>query len=502
MTASTLTYGHWRKPKTKGMFGLGSAGTLILFVGLILTILVLATSGWRNALILAALVLIFMGGVVIRDRHHQTIGSRVLRRVGWARRRAEGSTTYISGPLGKTVGGTFQPPGLLASFELTEHLDGYNRRFGLLKSPSTDTYAVVIDCSPPGDAGVDAEQVDDWVAEWGGWLLGLGEEVDVVAGSVTIETAPATGHQLERQVRARLAEATNPPEFAVNVMEQRVRDLPAAASSINAYVTVVVGQQSNKGRDRGDLAREVAGRLPMWTEHLQQTGAGAAFPVTGERLCEIVKIAYDPAAETLIEEAHAEGQPTGLTWTDCGPSVAKTGWTGYRHDSGYSRTWTMSSAPRGQVRSHILRRVLMPHRAVHRKRVTTLYLPIDPAKAAELVQDDVQATEWAITTSKRPSAAAIMDHRAARATEDEEASGAGLVEFGMVITGTVLAPGADADLREAAFDAEQAISNVAARARLVLHPAYAGEDAAFAAALPIGLIPRDHVDVPKWTRNL
>ena len=48
------TYGNWRRPTSAGLLGLGSMGTNMLLVGLVLVVLVVMTAGLKEALILAA----------------------------------------------------------------------------------------------------------------------------------------------------------------------------------------------------------------------------------------------------------------------------------------------------------------------------------------------------------------------------------------------------------------------------------------------------------------
>ena len=210
--------------------------------------------------------------------------------------------------------------------------------------------------------------------------------------------------------------------------------------------------------------------------------------------CEAIRIAYDPAAAVLIEEAHAAGEVPELTWPDVGPSAAEAGWAGYRHDSAYSCTWAMTQAPRGNVQSGVLRRLLAPHREIARKRVTMLFRPIDAARAAAMVEADLRAAEFRATSSDKPAARDSLAVRAAAATASEEASGAGLVQFGMLVTATVT----DLDKRP---DARAAIDNLAATARLRLRPVYGSQDSAFAAALPLGLVLSKHIKVPAELRD-
>ena len=86
--------------------------------------------------------------------------------------------------------------------------------------------------------------------------------------------------------------------------------------------------------------------------------------------------------------------------------------------------------------------------------------------------------------------------RAAAATASEEASGAGLVNFGMLVTATILD-------RADAPDARAAIDNLASASRLRLRPVYGSQDSAFAAALPLGLVLTKHVKIPaEWREKL
>lgn len=89
---------------------------------------------------------------------------------------------------------------------------------------------------------------------------------------------------------------------------------------------------------------------------------------------------------------------------------------------------------------------------------------------------------------------ATLAVRAAAATASEEASGAGLINFGALVTATVL----DA---EHELDARAAVDNLAATARLRLRPVYGSQDSAFAAALPLGLVLSKHLRVPSELRE-
>lgn len=488
------TYGNWRRPTSPGLLGLGTAGTGALVLGLLFTVVLIMTVGiWQAAifaLVLAGLVLV----LTVRDVHSRNLLQRLGARLGWWSTRSAGAHLYRSGPLGSTPWGTYQLPGIIAATRLTEHRDSYDRLFALLYTPKTVSYSIVIGAEPDGAALVDEHQIDTWVADWGHWLRNLGDEPGLEAASVTIETAPDTGLRLQREVALNLDPDAN--DFSKALLWEVVDRYPVGSSVVKAYVALTFTGRASGGkrRDPDEVARELGARLPALTADLQATGAGAASVLHAEELCEAVRVAYDPASAVLIDEAHAAGEPLELSWADIGPSAAETTWGGYRHDSGWSRTWAMTSAPRGLVQAGVLARLLAPHRDIARKRITLLYQPIDPGRAAALVEADQRAAEFQATNRRRTAARDSLAVRAANATAQEEASGAGLVNFGILVTATVLDPAK-------AKDAAAAIDNLAATARIRLRPVYGSQDSAFAAALPLGLNLAKHVTVPDLLRE-
>ncbi|WP_199182340.1 SCO6880 family protein [Cryobacterium sp. Y11] len=489
------SYGNWTKPKTAGLLGLGSIGTAILFVGAGFSVIVTMASNILNGVVTALVFGMFLLTVAVKDKHGQSLLMRATTRVGWMVTKSTGTHIYRSGPLGRAEWGTAQLPGLAAGSRLTEWRDSYNRPFALLQVPTTADYTVVIATEPDGAALVDREQVDVWVAEWGMWLASLGDEPGIEAVSVTIETAPDTGTRLRREVNSRID--PDAPEFATSILHDLVRQYPAGSATIKAYVAITFNAAARVGgkkRTPDDMGRELASRLPGLTQSLSSTGAGATRPLNAQELCEVIRVAYDPAAARLIDDANAAGEPPELYWPEVGPTAHQANWDTYRHDSALSVTWMMSGAPRGNVPSSILARLLAPHRDVARKRVTLLYRPIDAAKAAAIVEADVRASTFNVQSSNKPTARSMTATRAALATAQEEASGAGLVNFGMLVTATVTGAAHEAD-------AKAAIDNLSATARLRLRIVHGSQDSAFAAALPLGLVLPKHLRIPSEVRE-
>ncbi len=489
------TYGNWRRPTSPGLMGLGSVGTSLMLGSLVLVVLIVMLVGVLEAAITFGVLSILMLAVVTKNSHGQSVVSRISTRIGFAAARSRGANVYRSGPIGRTDWGTFQLPGLAAPTRLSEHRDSYGRPFALIYTPATLSYSIVLGTEPDGAALVDPEQVDSWVADWGHWLSNIGDEPGLEAAAVTIETAPDSGTRLRREVSTNIDASA--PGFARGMLTDIVDSYPSGSSTVKAYVALTFSatmRSGGKKRSADDMARELAARIPGLTAGLEATGAGAAHPVAAQELCETVRIAYDPAAAALIDEAHANGETPELTWPDVGPTAAQADWGGYRHDSAYSVTWSMTSAPRGSVQSGVLAKLLAPHRDIARKRITLLYRPIDSARAAAIVEADLSAAQFRATSTAKPSARDSLGIRAAEATAREEASGAGLVEFGVLVTATV-------DDLDMAADARAAIDNLAATARLRVRPVFGSQDSAFAAALPLGLVLQKHVKVPAELRD-
>jgi hypothetical protein len=154
----------------------------------------------------------------------------------------------------------------------------------------------------------------------------------------------------------------------------------------------------------------------------------------------------------------------------------------------------MSQAPRGEVRENVLARLVAPHGEIARKRVTLLYRVIDPGEAARIVERDLHNADFRVNSSARPTARSVVEQQAARATAQEEARGAALVNFGMLLSATVF--------EESQLPAARAaVENLAPTARVSLRPVWGSQDSAFAAALPVGLFLPAHLKVPEAIRQ-
>jgi hypothetical protein len=489
------SYGNWRVPRSAGLGNLGAIGTGIVMAGLLLGIISFAIWGLFPGLAVLAVAGASALLLTVKDKHGQSVVDCFGTRMSFRLSTASGTNLYRSGPLGVTQWGMYQLPGLAAKSTLYEFTDSYKRPFALLHVPATSHFTVIFSTEPDGASLVDPEQVDAWVANWGGWLAGLADEAGLDAAAVTVETAPDSGYRLRNEVMMNID--PNAPAFAQAILREVVDTYPEGSATVRAWVSLTFNaslRAGSKKRTPEDVARDLASRIPGLSARLQSTGAGIARPMSGQELCEVVRIAYDPPAALIIDEAHAAGSPVSLSWGEVGPSATQASWDDYRHDSAFSASWTMTGAPRGSVNSSVLSRLLAPHGDIDRKRISLLYRPMDSARAAAVVERDQNNANVRITSGNRPSARALVDARSAVQTAQEEAQGAGLVNFGMVVTATVTD-------RERLPDAVAAIEQTSGTARVLLRRAYGAQDTAFAASLPLGLVLPKHSMVPSEIKD-
>ena len=490
------TYGGWRLPRSPGIMGLDLLSSAVLITALVFCVFTLMIGGFLATIIVGLFWAVLLALLMSKNRHHQSGLQRLAVRLAWRQTRLSGSQHYRSGPLGKARWGTFQLPGLLANTRLHEYTDSWGQRFAILELPTKGHYSITFRVEPEGSSLVDSDQVDLWVGRYAAVLKKLGDEAGLIAAQVTVETAPDTGKRLRKHVQARID--ANAPAVAKQMLRDVVSSYPAGANDVKVWIALTFSSLVHGKRMKVDeFAQEIKPRLRGLGEQFHGTGVGGARALTAQQLCEVVRSAYNPSAAEAIEDANLAGDPVAMQWCDVGPAGHETYWDSYVHDDALSITWAMTAAPRGVVHSNILERLLEPNRQVARKRVTVVYRVIDPASAARAVDSDVRSAQTAATASKRPKASQVHELKLATQTAEEEARGAGLIDYALLVTATV--DGNDLAARNLA---KATVENLGATARLMLRELTGSQDSAFAGALPLGLALSEYVRVPREVRRL
>jgi hypothetical protein len=508
-TSGPRTYGNWRRPRTPGLPRLGLVGTVASLAGLIVVILVQMLLGLVPALTTLVFVLIGVGPIAYRNRAGRNGWQIFTANLMWLVGTRKRQNVYRSGLVGPIPYGSHKLPGLLAPVKAYDAVDVAGSPFGLLHVPSTRHYSVVLACEPEGAQLVDDETVDTWVALWGRFLAEAGVEPGLEALTATVETAPDPGSRLGAELD-RLRTDSAPP-FAAAVLDEIAATYARGAARVSGRVTITWtavrpnlderprgrrSRQATRSRIRTpeEMAAQIGNRLPDILRRLSVAGLGSVGALPTAEIAELVHVAYHPAADSAIDAMRSSGDAPGISWDNAGPAALVEDWDQIRHDSGTSVTWQMVEAPRGAVQSQVLRPLLQPAREIARKRVTMVYRPHTASEAARVADADFRTALGRATARKGEARAAdTLDLRAARQAAAEEASGAGMSRFSLLVTATVLDP---ADLAAAADVVEEA----AGASRLALRRCYAAQAASFAAALGVGLVLNKHVAVPDLVR--
>jgi len=539
MTTTTMTgpvapatYGNWRRPSSPGLPRLGMLGTAAALGSLVLIMFVQILAGLLAAASCLVLVGVGLAPLVWRNRADRNGWQVLLAKAAWRIGRHRRQHLYTSSLIGPVSFGAARLPGLLASSRLLSAVTAHGEQFALIHLPATKHFAVVIRVDPEGSQLVDVETVDEWVASWGGWLAKLGHEANLEACSVTVETAPDPGSRLAAEVDAMLA--GDAPALSRAMLTEAAASYPHGSAAVTAYVTLtfsarrvahtesegMIGTGGGNGspsspakrapsiRTAEQMAAQIGRRLPLLLHQLRSAGAGTGAAMTAAEIAEMVRVAYDPAAATLLDRARAQ-QAQGLgphdspaplvAWEDAGPVAQVESWDHLRHDSGASITWQMVDVPHGAVQSRVLEQLLEADEHLARKRVTLIYRPHDPASAARVADADVRTAVGRASLSQgEVKAGETLALAKARQSASEQASGAGLTRFSMLVTATVLDPHHDpGKLAQAA----EVIDQLGPACQLRLRRCYFGQAAAFTAALGVGVVLPKHVAVPEVVRD-
>lgn len=521
------TYGNWRKPSSPGLPRLGLLGTAAALGALVLVMFAQITAGLPAASAMALLCLAGLAPLAWRNRAGRTGWQVLLAKLAWRLGHRRRQHLYLAALTGPFPFGRTRLPGLLANTALLRGVSAHGEEFALVHLPSTKHYAVLIRCDPEGSQLVDVETVDEWVACWGGWLSSLGHEGSLDACSVTIETAPDPGSRLAAEIDGMLLDTA--PALSRAVLTEAAASYPHGSATLNAYVTLtfsarrvlhteaegVLTRPSTGApaepnhtptlRSPHEMAAHIGRRLPLLLHQLRAAGAGTGRAMTAGEVAETVRIAYDPAAAGQLDQARSRlaQHPTGpgkdpvplVTWAEAGPVAQVEAWDHLRHDSGASITWQMVDPPHGAVTSRVLEQLLEADDTLARKRVTLIYRPHDPASAARVADSDVRtAVGRATARAGEGRATESLALASARQSAAEQASGAGLVRFSLLVTATVDDP---SKLSAAA----EIIDQLGPACQLRLRRCYFSQAAAFTAALGVGLVLSKHVKVPDLVRD-
>lgn len=498
MSDEAVRYGHLRRPKAPGISGMSPVQFLVTVVLiLVAVVLVFLINFWLGLGWIAVCALVMAPWVIGTTIFDSNPYAGIVRRTKHRRGEVRGHTTLAQGPTGTVSHGAFTLPGMMASGELLQAVDGYGVPFAMIHHTAADHYSVVIETEPEGIVGRDQKDLDRKAALWGTYLGALSRHRDLIGAQVVVETVPDTGLRLERAARAGVQK--DAPEFSKRVVDATIAAAPAGSAQVVTTVTLTF--DASKGTERGKRSRDtvaddIGTRLPGLISQLRQTGAGANLRArVAADIVDDARVAFDPSVVAEVEKARANGG-TGLTWEECGPVSAHSAPDHYSHDGHVSMSMVMVEPPRGVFYTLQMKELLDPSPRVPRKRVAMLYRPLDPALSAQLAEWRVTSASSDATSDRRRGTSARKKAALTSAEQNAkaEAEGSPFVRVATIVTGTVADPD---DLPEV----HATLLNLSQQARLKFRPAWGMHDVAFIASMPLGIVLPERVAVPAVLRE-
>ena len=483
-----MLYGRWERPRSTGLFGM-NWGTTVLAGGLVIA--TIFSFVFTHSLVVVGVFLAVSAlvvGPLAYSREGRSGWEMTVLRVqfNWARLRKQ--TVYRGGVFGQ-VPGTARLPGIAAG----SHMYGYElrdgQRFGLIHYPSKNHFTVSLAVQPQGQERVDQWQINEWVAAQGDFLARLGSARGAVGAEVVVESVPDAGARIGSEVRR----ITDPaaPDFARQVMAETVLTRGSARVRSDVRLTLTFSPlREASSREVGDQAAEIGRRLSTLIVAAAQAGVSAS-PLSPGELAIYPTRAYNPELTADLERISGTEAADDLRWTGAGPITATEEWDCYRHNGFISVSWEMGTPPAGQVPSDTLLPLLAPRADLTRKRVTIVYRVHSTADAVKLVDNDFREALAAEQSKKGVvSASASLRVQNTNAARSEQARGAGLTRFAMLVTATIPA-GPDTDIPTMRSEIEA----MGDSARIGLRRCWGYQAAAFAGSLGMGTILPEYASI-------
>ena len=474
-------FGNFTKPQKVGIGKFGRMESMLMLFALAIFSLLAQT---QILVAFAYLIVVASVGLwaIKKDEFEVTRLDTGVDKIMFTRSKNKGYNQYRSGPTGVIPTAKFQLPGLAANATPYACQDALGRPFVMIHHPDVDHYVVVFLVDGEGVTLADQDQVDRWVADWGGFMKECGHETDIVGGQVVVETARDFGGRLHAYVQARISPRAS--EYGRQVMEEASDPAGSVSPMTRTWVTLTFMGSPSEGapsRSVEEMAVAIGSRIPSICARLVQAGGADAVPVTETTVAKAVQVSYDPAIAEILDGMASRRERQSFELQNAGPAGHVSEWEYFRHDSGKSVCWSMPIPPRGEIYSKTLMELMKPDPNCDRKRVAFLYRPVPVAKAEDVAASDVENASKRSSATKRTRERAMNALEAAMASAREEARGAGLVNFGFAVAATVVDP---ARLPEA----KTSVEGRGRASRVLLRPTYGAHDTTFAATLPLGLV--------------
>ncbi len=492
-----IKYGGFHHPKGFGLGPFGPLGSMLAGAAAIISLLLLPWLGTGVALLFGLVTGGLLLGASIKDRNKMSMIDKFSAKRNFKKADKNGSTLHIPGSL--THFGGHQLPGVLADSELAEWRDKNDNPFTVLRYPKDRNFVVPIACDPDGSSLVDPEDTVELIEKFGTWLASLSYEENIEQAAITIESSHDPGSSLTREMKDHTS--TTASQLSRTWADDVQKSYPQGASRIRSTASLtyrrpkaIVGMDGKKIKTDDameTIGQEISERLQDILDGLAETGAGHVHAMGVPELIETVRCAYNPADRKMYDELASQGlQPPVMLWDSVG-APSKAYWNHFLHGDATSITWEATGLISPQVLATALLPLLEPSSKVPVKRITILYRPMNPEHSAAIAESDHQAAEGRMRNTKKPTARQARAVTETDNTRHSEARGAGLMDFAILVTATVLDDG-----NSSIATARSVVERLGPTARLHLHAMNGSHDSAFAQGIAVlGLVTNKYLSI-------
>lgn len=427
------TYSLGQPSRRTGLGGLSMKTTAVIGGGFMLFLLMIISGQGLIGFTVVLPITVLAAVLITLTWQGRSIAQVIQLKWQAFERRSKGEDFYIAGPSSKIPGGSWRMPGIAARTEIAESTDANGADYAVVIDRPRRRATVFFDTQLSGQTAMTQGERDQITASWGRWLAMLSLTGDIDSASVTVGSRPATGELLTKEVASIVHE--DAPEIARRIQIEAAQVLRGGLAEMEAHIAVTFKIHS-AGADDFEFLSQINTRLPGLYESLAWAGMQAS-PMDENMLVARIHSMINPAAELDFEELMVEGKPHGISWDDCGPSVAWVDGDVWHHEQVASVSWEMADAPRSTFEDTLLAPLLMPHERIERKRVTMVYRPYEAGTGASRVEAEHQDAMVGVNSSKKmASAKAEMRLEHTDAARRAQARGAQLGRVSLFVTAT------------------------------------------------------------------
>lgn len=477
MSTTEAEYGHLvspAKPKVGPLTIPQFAYTLLALIVVSLTIIVSVKVAFMLALALG----LPLGVVMLSNFLNVDLVGNIIASTRLARSARRKENLLIQGPLTEEPD-VFSLPAAMHKSSILPCQDELGQEVALI-THETGEVAVAFRCDPSDITVQDMHDIDVAAAWWGQWLGRLSSMSDCVGAQAVIESAPDPGHLLTESQLSQIDPKS--PAITQRALRESLQ-INAVGAGMSTWVTVtfcpkkagaVVGGKKMQPKE---FQQSILTRIPGLCDALRPTGAGSSVrPAGSDELCRLLRHSFDPESVSFKHSDHES-----LDWDSIGPVAARETKDALEHDGWISRSFMMSTPPRGEFGTLILQPLLSPHTSIPRKRVALLFRPVPAEESAILADKRVRAVSSSAETRQ---AGVSAEHEraitAARHNARAERKGSSFVRVGALVTITAETP----------HDLEQASAALVSQigGKFTVRKSWQSQSSHFLGTLPLGIV--------------